>query len=176
MVRGDVVAEAWAALRTDVTRFGDSCFVSNMAMGALRRHGADLPPAIAAVVGSPEFEPARRADCLVATNTLQLFLLFFELSDAHGLDPVPLLRSLRGPALHQALVAVHVIWGLAGQKVRRPTISRALYEAFQALVAINPDWIGDRNALSAAVSGGSLVFTDDAADLLSRPDSGHVNG
>ena len=116
-----------------MTRYGDSCFVSSRAMGALRRHGADLPPAIAAVVGSPEFEPARRADAVVVRNTLHLFLLYFELAAAHGLDPVPVLRSLCGPELHEALVAVYQIWGPARGTGRRPAMPRAMYEAYQAL-------------------------------------------
>jgi hypothetical protein len=176
VVQVDIVAEVWVALETDVTHFGDSCFVSNLAMGALRRHAAALPPAIAEVVGSPRFEPARRANALVERNTPHLFLLYFELSDAHGPDPTPLLRSLRGPVLHEALVAVYHVWGLPRGAARRPAMRRTLYEAYQALVAVDPDWVGDRNALSAAVAAGSLALTDGPAEPLAARDVGRQDG
>ena len=112
MVGAEAIAETWAALRTDVTRFGDSCVVSNPAIPKLERFGADLPAAVEAVVASPEFEAARQVEWPAEPNTLHLLLVYFEQADDHGHDAVPFLRSLRGPVLHEALVVPSrvVVW------------------------------------------------------------------
>lgn len=154
----EVIAETWAAIRTEKTRFGDSCFVSNLAIPNLERHGADLPAVIEAVVGSSEFEPVRRSERVVERNTLHLMLLYFEHADNHGHDPVPFLRSLSGPVLHNALVAIFQTWGPMRGSGRRRVMPRGLYEEWHTLIAQDPDWIGDRAALAAYHASGSLTL------------------
>jgi hypothetical protein len=156
MARADVVAETWAALRTDVTRFGDSCFVSNLAIPELERHGADLLPVIESIVGATDFETIRQSEWLIERNLLHLLLVYFEMADDHGWDAVQFLRSLRGPVLHEALVAVFQLWGPTRGANRRRTIPKALYEVWHALIAEDPDWVGDREGLSRYVASGSL--------------------
>ncbi|MGL6073394.1 MAG: hypothetical protein ACRC8S_04430 [Fimbriiglobus sp.] len=146
------------ALRTEVTRFGDSCFVSNLAIPELVRHGSDLPAAIEAIVGSPEFELARRAEWLVERNTLHLLLVYFEQGDTHGHNPVPFLRSLSGPVLHEALVAVFQLWGPTRGAARRRLMPRELFEVWHTLMAADPEWVGDREALAGYHASGSLAL------------------
>src|SRR5437899_611450 len=106
MPRADVDAEVWAALRTDVTRVADSCFVSNLAIPELGRHGVEAVKAIERVVGSPEFARVRQVEWLVERNLLHLFLEYFGQADMHRWDSARFLASLDGPVLHEALVAV----------------------------------------------------------------------
>jgi hypothetical protein len=159
MARADVVAEVWTALRTDVTRHADSCFVPNIAIPELERHGAELPAAIEAVVGDPEFEQARRSEWVVGWNLGHLLLVYFEQAGAHGWDTVPFLRSLRGPALHEALVAVYQLQGPMRGSARRRAMPRVLYDAWHALLGAGPDWVGDRDALSGYHAAGWLDLT-----------------
>ena len=152
----EAAAETWAALRTDVTRFGDTFFVSNLAFPKLERHGADLPAVIESVVKCPEFEQALRSEWLVERNKLHLLLVYFEQADNHRHDTVPFLQSLSGPVLHEALVAVFQIWGPTRGANRRRQMPRALYEAWHALIVEDPKWIGDREGLARYHAAGSL--------------------
>src|SRR5262249_46074061 len=111
MVRADVVAEIWTALRTDVTRYADSCFVSTLAIPELERHGAELLPAIESIINREDFELVRQSEWLVERNLLHLLLVYFELADDHGWDSVRFIRSVQGPVLHEALIAVFQLWG-----------------------------------------------------------------
>ncbi len=156
MDRDERVEETWEALRTDVTRSGESCFVSNLAFSKLERHGTGLTATIEAVVGSPEFESARQAEWLVEQNTLHLMLIYFEQADAAKWDTVPFLRSLGGPMLHKALVAVFLLWGPSSGTNRRQVMPRTLYEEWHMLIARDPDWIGDREQISKYHAEGSL--------------------
>jgi hypothetical protein len=149
-------------LRTDVTRFGDSCFVSNLAIPDLERHGADLLPAIESIVGATDFEKIRQSEWLVERNVLHLILVYFELADDHGWDSVQFLKSLRGPVLHEALIAVFQLWGPTRGANRRRTMPKALYDAWHTLMAEDPDWIGDREGLSRYVASGSLTLVTGA--------------
>jgi hypothetical protein len=97
MARPNLVAETWAALRTDVTRFGDSCFVSNLAISELERYGADLLPVIESIVSGTGFEKIRQSEWLVERNLAHLLLVYFEQADNHRWDSVQFLRSLRVP-------------------------------------------------------------------------------
>jgi len=130
--------------------------VSNLAIPKLVRHGTDLPTVIEAVVGSPVFESARRSEWQVERNTLHLLMGYFEQADARGHDPVPFLRSLSGSVLHEALVAVFQLWGPARGANRRRVMRRALYEAWHALMAQDPDWVGGREGLTGYHAAGSL--------------------
>ena len=156
MLPADVEAEIWEALRTDVTRSPDSCFVSNLAIPALGRHGVEVVKAIERVIRGPEFEEARRSEWLVERNLLHLLLVYFEQADACGWDSARFLGSLEGQVLHEVLVAVFQLWGLARGANRRRVMPQALYEAWHALMARDPDWIGDRIALSEYLAEGSL--------------------
>ena len=140
MTRDEVVAEVWAALRTDVTHVGNSCFVTNRAMTRLARHGAARPAAVESVVNDAGFGPAVQTEPLVERNLLHLFLVYFERGDDCGWDAVPFVRSLRGVPLHAALVAVFHVWGPARGTGRRRAMPRALYEAWHALPDHDPDW------------------------------------
>jgi hypothetical protein len=162
MARSDVVAETWAALRTDVTRFGDSCFVSNLAIPKLERHGADLLPAIESIISRADFEKIRQSEWLVERNLLHLLLVYFELADDHKWDSVQFLRSLHGPVLHEALVAIFQLWGPTRGANRRRVMPKSLYEAWHALMAEDPDWVGDREGLSRYAASGSLSLVGDA--------------
>jgi hypothetical protein len=156
MVRAELVAEIWTTLRTDVTRFADSCFASNLAIPELKRHGAELLPAIESIINSPEFESIRISEWLVERNLLHLLLVYFELADDHGRDSTPFLRSLQGQVLHEGLVAVFQVWGPTRGKNRKRAIPQSLYEAWHSLMHQDPDWVGDREGLSRYVASGSL--------------------
>jgi hypothetical protein len=156
MVRADVVFEIWAALRTDWTRFGDSCFASNLAIPELERYGADLLPAIESIVGATDFEKITQAEWLIERNLLHLLLVYFEMAAGQRWDSVQFLRSLRGRVLHEALVAVFQLWGPTRGANRRRVMPKALYEVWHALMAEDPDWVGDREGLSRYVASGSL--------------------
>jgi hypothetical protein len=156
MVRAEVVAELWTALRTDVTRYADSCFVSNLAIPELERHGAALLPAIETIINSQDFELVRKSEWLVERNLFHLLLVYFELADDQGWDSAKFLRSLQGPVLHEALIAVFQLWGPTRGEKRRLAIPRSLYEAWHSLTPQDPDWVGDREGLSRYAASGSL--------------------
>jgi hypothetical protein len=162
MARAEVVAETWAALRTVVTRVGDSCIVSNLAIHELERYGAVLPPAIESIIGDTEFDRIRQSEWLVERNLLHLLLIYFELADDHGWDSVEFLRSLRGPVLHKALVAVFQLWGPSRGANRRRAMPKPLYELWHTLMAGDPDWVGDREGLCRYVASGSLSLVGNA--------------
>jgi hypothetical protein len=162
MVRAEVVAEIWTALRTDETRYADSCFVSNLAIPELERHGAELLPAIECIINSQDFEPVRQSEWLVERNLLHLLLVYFGLADDHGWDSAQFIRSLQGPVLHEALIAVFQLWGPTRGKNRRRAIPQALYEAWHSLMPQDPDWVGDREGLSRYVASGSLSLVASA--------------
>lgn len=152
----DVEAEIWRALRTQVTRVGDSCFASNLAIPELKRHGLEMVMAVERVVRSPEFEEARQSEELVERNLLHLLLVYFEQADAFGWNSAEFLMTLEGKLLHEALVAVFQLWGPTRGINRRRVMPRALYEAWHASIARDSDWIGGPTFLSGYVAAGSL--------------------
>jgi hypothetical protein len=156
MVQTVVVAELWSALRTDVTRYADSCFVSYLAIPELARHGAELLPAIESIIKSQDFESVRQSEWLVERNLLHLLLVYFELADDRGWNSAQFLRSLQGSVLHEALIAVFQLWGPTRGRNRRRAIPQTLYEAWHSLMPQDPDWVGDREGLSRYVASGSL--------------------
>jgi hypothetical protein len=161
MKEADVAAEVWRALRTDVTRMGDSCFVSNLAMPELRRYGALLPPAIESVLSDPGFDRARQSEGLVERNLAHLMLVYFGQADEYRWDSARFLKALRGPVLHEALIAVFHLWSHTQSALWRPAMPRRLYDTWRALIAQEPDWIGDSGRMSGLVAAGKLSLVEE---------------
>jgi hypothetical protein len=154
----EIVTETWLALRTIPTRFGDSCFSSNLAIPKLQRHGAELLPTIESIINSPDFDPIRESEQLVKINLLNLLLVYFELADDIDWDSIPFLRSLQGPVLHDALCAVFQLWGPFRRANRRCLMSKSLYDVWHELITQDPEWIGDPEGLSRNVASESFPF------------------
>jgi hypothetical protein len=152
----DLAAEIERAMDTRPAAIGDSCFVCNSGLEALRQRGAELLPAIEFAVRSFHFDEAK---WFADGNLHHILLIYFERAADLEHDVSGFVRSLAGRHLKTALLAIFQIWGPTRGQSRRRTIAAPLYQAWHDLNAAGLQFAGKEDWLAKYVADGSLAVT-----------------